>query len=450
MAYSLETSKRKFHRLLESMSDYGSTESLTGGDARTGSTTTVLSPSEKRRKLGASPSNTMVPSAAKIAAARLESSNSTPSTRKIKSPRTNLRSIRKAFDSMASSSRPSWNPHSRDDFLQRLGTFRKAPRAWAEKPESISEVAQAKHGWGLIGLEQVGCVTCAAHVNVPYSIEATVMTDQILESSHEQMVRDTKIKRLEERCAKMLIEGHYEGCLWKDHGCKGTVACGCDAQHADNSSTDQIYAIPTLQPNVMLQHLFENVNRLSKIERELPSSVKGPQDIGEEQQQKAAKLLYDHMANTTQVHNMITLPAYRAIFEKIYTLAVLGWVLDAEDIVSCSHCFRQVGLWQYRQRTMPDGQIRAPTYESFDGVDEHKPYCPMINARTQNPAAGAEEEKMAGWQLVASLVRRRAEGLGHSSGEAGETVGAGTSEHGRLTRVKTLLRGFSMRKPKKE
>jgi hypothetical protein len=61
--------------------------------------------------------------------------------------------------------KPSFLPGDREDFLERLATFRNLTD-WMPKPPKVNEVAWAKRGWACQRLERVRCVTCSVEIMV--------------------------------------------------------------------------------------------------------------------------------------------------------------------------------------------------------------------------------------------------------------------------------------------
>lgn len=135
MSYAIETKKRKFHRVLESIS-----KPLSGDD-------TTRTPSGQRsRHISELP----------VKKARLSgAADSQSSPRRDPSLKASLSSQRNLSSSTLS--RPSFVPWDRERFLERLETFRRVDR-WSPKPSAINEVQWAKRGWICTDLMRVTCV----------------------------------------------------------------------------------------------------------------------------------------------------------------------------------------------------------------------------------------------------------------------------------------------------
>jgi hypothetical protein len=141
MSYELETKKRKFNRVLESISKPLSNESTKRIDSITG----------PKERLAAQPTIKRVRLSGEANDLGLLNSSVNNSLR--------LRST-------SPSLRPNFVPWDRDRFLERLATFRRVDR-WSSKPAPINEVEWAKHGWSCTDVMQVSCVGgCEASVIV--------------------------------------------------------------------------------------------------------------------------------------------------------------------------------------------------------------------------------------------------------------------------------------------
>ncbi|KAL4955306.1 mRNA capping enzyme-domain-containing protein [Aspergillus filifer] len=147
MSYALETKKRKFHRVLESLTKPSNTE--TSSQNADPAAALEHASSAKRARLRGS-------------------DNILASVRKdilrkdiLKKARPDSRS-----SSVSSQSRPSFVPWDRERFLERLETFRRVDR-WSPKPAAVNEVEWAKRGWICTDVARVTCVSaCGGSVIV--------------------------------------------------------------------------------------------------------------------------------------------------------------------------------------------------------------------------------------------------------------------------------------------
>lgn len=134
MSYALETKKRKFHRVLESLTK-PSTPDQPAKESTTGAPTTARDAIKKIRL--SKDDDTSI-------------SSIKNSILKVARPGTRASSV-------SSTARPSFVPWDRERFLERLETFRRVDR-WSPKPTAVSEVAWAKQGWICTDVSRVTCV----------------------------------------------------------------------------------------------------------------------------------------------------------------------------------------------------------------------------------------------------------------------------------------------------
>lgn len=144
MSYALEAKKRKFHRVLESLTKPSTP------DQSTKETTTGAPPTARD-------------AIKKIRLSKDDDNSSSSSIRnsilKVARPDTRASSV-------SSTARPSFVPWDRERFLERLETFRRVDR-WTPKPAAVSEVVWAKRGWVCTDVSRVTCVSgCGGSVVV--------------------------------------------------------------------------------------------------------------------------------------------------------------------------------------------------------------------------------------------------------------------------------------------
>lgn len=137
MSYALETKKRKFHRVLESLSKPSSTPEPI-------SDSTPATPRERFQ------ADLAVKKARLSSVAESELGSTRSKILRIPGPGARV-------SSASSNARPSFVPWDRERFLERLETFRRVDR-WSPKPSQINEVAWAKRGWVCTDTSRVTCV----------------------------------------------------------------------------------------------------------------------------------------------------------------------------------------------------------------------------------------------------------------------------------------------------
>jgi mRNA (guanine-N7-)-methyltransferase len=149
MSYAVESKKRKFHRVLESISKPATPE-----NAPKSSTAT---PATVKDRL---PTNL-----SSIKKVRLNNNDKADLT-SVRNSLSNISRSTNHTSSISPSKRPTFAPWDRDIFLERLETFRRVDR-WATKPTPINEVQWAKRGWVCKDTSRVGCVSgCGGSVVV--------------------------------------------------------------------------------------------------------------------------------------------------------------------------------------------------------------------------------------------------------------------------------------------
>jgi hypothetical protein len=114
---------------------------------------------------------------------------------------------------------PNFQPYSQEQFLGRLRTFADVKR-WTNKPDGIGEVQWAKRGWVCDTWNTVACKGgCEQRVAIklyPKRKDAQGkemdLTEDLTEDADEALV---------ERYRELIVDGHYEDCLWRKRGCAG-------------------------------------------------------------------------------------------------------------------------------------------------------------------------------------------------------------------------------------
>lgn len=140
MSYALESKKRKFHRVLESLSK-------------------PLTPDNAPKPAPAAPATAQDRLAANLSMKKVRLSSANPA--ELTAVRNSIHKISRPAHRIASatsSKRPTFVPWDRERFLERLETFRRVDR-WTSKPAPINEVQWAKRGWICTDVMRVSCVS---------------------------------------------------------------------------------------------------------------------------------------------------------------------------------------------------------------------------------------------------------------------------------------------------
>lgn len=144
MSYALATKKRKFHRVLDSLS---------GANIQKPS-----NPDSSTTKDDATPTGSPTPAKyPTIKKVRLASSSSVTDLDDMIVRKSVSNISRHSSLSLSSQHRPNFVPWDRERFLERLETFRRVDR-WSPKPAPINEVQWAKRGWSCVDVMRVECV----------------------------------------------------------------------------------------------------------------------------------------------------------------------------------------------------------------------------------------------------------------------------------------------------
>ena len=218
MPPALITTKRKFHKILDSISNASSTSLSTSHVKHNASTTTLPT--------------SMDPPTKKVRLARPTSAYVPPSTRTIRTPNSSDRHATSSKLQPISFAppngerkRPNFAPWDRAQFLERLKTYRHVDK-WMGKPEKINEVQWARRGWSCIGRETVGCVGgCAKELVIKLEDGREDKENEDERSSEEQVDdndwREKAQEELVQKYAEMIVNWHDGGCLWRRRGCDG-------------------------------------------------------------------------------------------------------------------------------------------------------------------------------------------------------------------------------------
>ena len=223
---ALSTTKRKFHKILDSISNASSTSLVTKSnhDKSNASTTTLpatFDPPAKKPRI-ARPNSAYVPPSTRMFESQPPNLRAAAATAKQPAPIATMNEERKT---------PNFAPWDRGQFLERLKTYRHVDK-WMGKPERINEVQWAKRGWSCVGKERVGCVGgCGKEVVIMLETvreerqdtEETPDTEKrpLDEEENEDEWREKAQEQLVEKYEEMIVTSHDGGCLWMRKGCDG-------------------------------------------------------------------------------------------------------------------------------------------------------------------------------------------------------------------------------------
>ncbi|KAL4792041.1 mRNA capping enzyme-domain-containing protein [Aspergillus venezuelensis] len=356
MSYALETKKRKFHRVLESLTK----PSNTGSSSPTADPAAALEHASSAKRVRLSGSDNILASVRKDILRKDILKKARPDSRS---------------SSVSSQSRPSFVPWDRERFLERLETFRRVDR-WSPKPAAVNEVEWSKRGWICTDVARVTCISaCGGSVIVKIPDELDELDgydgDKIQERKEVPTIHrlpltnpDTAISSLQARYSHLV------------------------------NMADQLPSSESLQTP-------EGFNAQDIISTLPVGALQGSENVREttEIQQSDKENNQDH---ASQPQDQSEPP----INEAALALAFLGWdsVDGSTNLLGCSACFRRLGLWMYK----PKGNDNDRDIDPLDAANEHMEYCPWINGRAQS-GTGKPSEKTetlhSGWELLAQAAK---------------------------------------------
>ncbi len=317
---------------------------------------------------------------------------------------------------------PPFAPWSNEQFLQRLKTFADV-RSWTPKPEGITEVEWAKRGWALVSdgnvRDTIWCRACKQRLVVKLQKEKGAegnKADKEKTGEADWWFEDVE-KELVERYKGLIIDGHEEGCLWREKGC-----------------SNDIYRIKLVDPNVWQPALKDRYLALMSMDDALPEKIAFPEVDPEDErtrfdldaivnlipsslmqsQQKETPPSAD--ANSSQKTPTLTEPTVTttndrpSINSTALALAICGWTGQTTagvNLAYCTHCFQRCGLWLYSPKS---SKTRGSTSllddvdaMTFHPVDLHRQHCPWKNVTSQ--AESGVFKGLAAWQVQVQLVK---------------------------------------------
>ena len=407
--YAIETKKRKFDRILDSIQDH----SISKSDSS-------LAPKRHDHSTISLVANNGPATTAK----KLRLSSGTSSSKN------------NSATSLASAKTANYLPTSREAFLDRLETFGPITNWHIASNEVISAAAWARRGWRCVGTDTVSCGACEERLLVKIdkdeqqtrnsspeageAQEAAAMEDEENDYVMASEIHAGIVGKYQE----LVTTAHTENCPWRRRGCIDSI-----------QRIEGLLNAPTAIS--MLQIRYDG----------LIAGVPGA-DIPE----------VCINAEDSEAYA----PTYQSLLSKIslitpkpdknaYILAVCGWqkaVEQGSDVIECRYCFRHLGLWLYRGN--------EPAMEKLDALESHLEYCPWRSSEAQATEIHMNGTKVTvpGWILVSHAVERQ-KNASHTS-ETGtlragdealslpqDSVGTRTTEIGekdRETKMKDLLR----------
>ena len=188
MSYAIETKKRKFERILESLADGAASASRTSLNSRNIASSTDLSDiassgSKRRRITPTSVSKPVTP--------------------------TSLTS--------------HYLPSSRPAFLERLETYRQVTKWQIPSTGAINASVWTKRGWICVDNDTVFCGSCKERLHIDLEVEATADKNAENDSDEGFSLAEEIYEGLVRRYAELVVKAHAESCPWRKRGCDGSI-----------------------------------------------------------------------------------------------------------------------------------------------------------------------------------------------------------------------------------
>jgi hypothetical protein len=232
-------------------------------------------------------------------------------------------------------------------------------------------------------------------------------------------------KELVERYKGLIIDGHEEGCLWREKGC-----------------SNDIYRIRLADPNIWQPALRERYLALMSIGDALPEKIALPEVDPEDertrfeldaivnlippsfmQPQRKEEENTPTAANVNSLQKTttpaeptnpsgvaITAKDQPSINSTALALAICGWTSQTTagvNLAYCTHCFQRCGLWLYSSKsTKTEGNtslLDGIDAMTFNPIDLHRQHCPWKNVTSQ--AESGVFKGLAAWQVQVQLVK---------------------------------------------
>ena len=233
-------------------------------------------------------------------------------------------------------------PSSREAFLRRLQTFGPITRWHIPSNEPVNAAAWAKRGWICIAKDTVSCGSCSARLLVELDKDAKENLPQENDKQEERQKEgeegsdeEDAIYNMEQevhaglvaKYSEMVTSAHREDCPWRHKGC--------------DRSIQRIEGLLNAPGTVSVLH-----ERFKGIEDSIPDLKIPAAHVDFDNNQSLASEafsedLIQRVAGESRDTYLLAMCGWRAPPDK-----------DLVDVVECVHCFRRLGLWLYRRGTM--------------------------------------------------------------------------------------------------
>lgn len=123
----------------------------------------------------------------------------------------------------------NYQPYSQEQFLERLKTFANVKK-WTSKPDPIGEAEWAKQGWSCDTWNTVACKGgCEQRIVVKLRPKRKGADGKEMDLTED--LSGEVDEGLVEKYRQLIVDGHYEDCLWRKRGCSSKYTCAAFQLH---------------------------------------------------------------------------------------------------------------------------------------------------------------------------------------------------------------------------
>ncbi|RMZ73822.1 c3hc zinc finger domain-containing [Pyrenophora seminiperda CCB06] len=398
---ALATTKRKFNRLLDSLtaSASASTTSLANSLQVSNASSESISlhgspeqPNKRPRSAGLSP-NVNMDRQRNISEGQerirlLKEQLLTPrreGTVRVVGKTVNTPKVSTTPKAVTPRKAPNFQPYSQDQFLERLKTFADV-RKWTTKPDAISEVEWAKRGWSCDIWNTVACKNgCENRVAVKLRPKRKDKDGRDVEMS-EDVAFDID-EALVDRYKELIVEGHSNDCLWRKRACQ-----------------EDIYHIPIASRTKSMAELLDRYRCLRSIASDLPllEHMTYPDP--------SIRHIISRLPSSFFTSTPDTPPPTSPTDIVAFAFAIFGWTGVKESRISlavCNHCFQRLGLWLSTDARLKEmsKKLDVPLETlRLNLLESHREHCPWKNVSVQGNSPDSPIANMAAWQTLEFML----------------------------------------------
>ncbi|KAI9657845.1 MAG: hypothetical protein M1831_004081 [Alyxoria varia] len=281
---------------------------------------------------------------------------------------------------------PNYAPWSHDLFLERLKTFADV-LIWTSKPDEVNEVQWAKRGWSCESVNKVACKGgCERRLAIVLRPKRKDKEGFEIEGSEDYSVDvdEGLVKRYQE----LIVTAHEEYCLWRLDKCK-----------------DDIYRLPIARPSIWQPQIAHRYHSFTPISTSVPSPAQLLHTLKIPYFAKHLPANLNFTRSETPTSNSSDAP----LDHRFLAFALHGWSAHPSThnpTATCSACFRRIPLWLFQSNTSDAAkETEAPADSSPRGLDligNHRDYCPWVNGGSQ--CMPGELGGLPAWRILEIVV----------------------------------------------